>query len=207
AKTVTVGISRPQYSLPSLLLKALEILGAQPDWIKEQDKRVFQTVSQVIANVKGGMLYRVGDSTKPDEPSGEFAPIQVVARFGYSEGKTSRYDSPNPAGGSKRTALRLRRAVWSSGRGGQESLLVTPLFSDDSGECKNLALLHVEFISQASVSQKMNVLRALGGRFHDVVEKLEEQATSCSIEDFVQRVTPRDLVLAPVESLILSISC
>lgn len=207
AKTVTVGISRPQDTLPSLLLKALEKLGAQAAWVKEQDKRVLKALSQVIENVKGGMLYRVGDPLKPDELAREFAPIQVAARFGYSEGKASRYDTPNPAGGSKRTALRLRRAVWSSGKGGQESLLVAPLFSDDSGDCKNLALLHVEFVGQASVSQKMNVLKALGGRFHDVVEKLEEQASSCSIEDFVQRVTPRDLVMSPIESLVLSISC
>ncbi len=207
AKTVTVGISRPQDTLPSLLLKALERLGAQAAWVKEQDKRVLKALSQVIENVKGGMLYKVGDPLKPDELTREFAPIQVVARFGYSEGKASRYDIPNPAGGSKRTALRLRRAVWSSGKGGQESLLVVPLFSDGSGECKDLALLHVEFVGQASISQKMNMLKALGGRFHDVVEKLEEQASSCSIEDFVQRVTPRDLVLTPIESLVLSVSC
>ncbi|MCL5126758.1 MAG: SIS domain-containing protein [Deltaproteobacteria bacterium] len=207
AKTVTVGISRPQDSIPSSLLKALEALGVQPGWVKEQDKRVFKALSQVIEEVIGGMLYRVGNQLTPDEPAGEFSTIQAVARFGFSEGKTSRYDIPNPAGGSKRTALRLRRVVLSSGKAGQESLLVAPLFSDDSGECKNLALLHVQFAKQASVSQKINVLKALGGRYHEVVEKLEEQASSCSIEDFVQRVAPRDLVLAPVESLIISISC
>ncbi|MCX5872731.1 MAG: hypothetical protein NTY51_05785, partial [Deltaproteobacteria bacterium] len=59
----------------------------------------------------------------------------------------------------------------------------------------------------ASVSQKINILRALGGRFHDVVEKLEEQASSCSIEEFAQRVLPRELVLAPIESLVLAVSC
>lgn len=207
AKTVTVGISRPQDSLPSLLIKALDSIGVQPGWVKEQDRRVLKVLSQVIDDIKGGMLYKVGDSLKPIELTREFAPIQVVARFGYSEGKPSRYDKPNPAGGSKRTALRLRRAVWSSGKGGQESLLVLPLFSDDSGECRNLALFHVEFSTTASVSQKINILRALGGRFHDVVEKLEEQASSCSIEEFTQRVLPRELVLAPIESLVLAVSC
>ncbi len=207
AKTVTVGISRPQDSLPSILLKALEILGAQPGWLKEQDKRVLKVLSQVIENVKGGMLYKVGDSGKPTESIGEFAPIQVIAKYGHSDGKPSRYDTPNPAGGSKRTALRLRRAVWSSGKGGQESLLVLPLFGDNSSDCQHLALLHVEFASRASVSQKINVLRAMGGRFHDVVEKLEEQASSCSVEDFAQRIAPRDLVLASIDSLVLAVSC
>ena len=100
AKTVTVGISRPQDSLPSILLKALEILGAQPGWLKEQDKRVLKVFSQVIENVKGGMLYKVGDSGKPTESIGEIAPIQVIAKYGHSDGKPSRYDTPNPAGGS-----------------------------------------------------------------------------------------------------------
>ncbi|MGC8658386.1 MAG: SIS domain-containing protein [Desulfomonilaceae bacterium] len=207
AKTVTVGISRPQDAIPSLLLKAMEELGVQAGWVKEYDKRVIKALSQVVEKVVGGMLYRVDSELTAEGPVSEFANIQVTARFGCSQGIPSRYDVPNPAAGSKRTALRLRRVVLSSGKGGQESLLVVPLFGDDSGECKNLGLLHVEFVTQASVSQKLNVLKALGGRYHEVVEKLEEQVSGCSIEDFAQRVTPRDLVLAPVESLIMSMTC
>ena len=207
AKTVTVGISRPQDSLPSLLSKAIELLGAHPGWIKEQDKRVLKVIAQLIHEVKGGMLYRVGTVSKPTALTREFLPIHVVARFGFSEGKPSLYDQPNPVGGSKRTALRLRKAVWSSGKGGKESLLVLPLFSDDSGECRYLALFHVDFVPEATISQKTNTLRALGGRFHDVVEKLQEQNSSCSMADFIARVTPRELVLSPIESLILSMSC
>jgi glutamine---fructose-6-phosphate transaminase (isomerizing) len=207
AKTVTVGISRPQEALPSLLLKAMEILGVNPGWITEQDKRVIKVVAQVIHDVKGGMLYSVGAALKPSLITRDFFPIHVVARFGFSEGKQSRYDQPSPAGGSKRTALRLRRAIWSSGKGGKESLLVLPLFNDDSGECHNLALFHVDFVEEATISQKTNILRALGSRFHDVVEKLQEQNSSCSMEDFIARVTPRELVLSPIESLILSMSC
>ncbi|MFH0960878.1 MAG: SIS domain-containing protein, partial [Pseudomonadota bacterium] len=207
AKTVTVGISRPQDSAPSIILKAIELLGAHPGWIKEQDKRVLKVVAQTIHDVKGGMLYSVEGASKPAALSGDLFPIQVVARFGFSEGKPSRYDQPNPAGGSKRTALRLRRNVWSSGKGGKESLLVLPLFSDDSGECRYLALFHVDFVQEATISQKTNTLRALGGRFHEVVEKLQEQNTTCSMEDFISRVSPRDLVLSPIESLILAMSC
>lgn len=207
AKTVTVGISRPEDSLPALLIRSIEMLGANPGWVKEQDKRVLKAVAQVIDGIKGGILYNVIASSKSTALSREFLPIQAVARFGFSEGKPSRYDKPHPAGGSKRTALRLRKAVWSSGKGGKESLLVLPLFSDDSGECRNLALFHVDFTADASISQKMNILRALGGRFHDVVEKLQEQASSCSMEDFITRSAPRDLVVSSIESLILSLSC
>jgi len=209
AKTVTVGISRPQEALPDILLKALAELAVSPAQIREADRRLLGSVSYVISGVDGGMLY---DLVKPVAPVGvglrEGAPlIRVVRKFGSSEGRASRYDQPRAAGGSKRTALRLERVVWSPGKSGAENLVLIPIFDETSGDCRGTALFHLKYVPQASLQQKTGVLRAMGDRYHEVVERLEELSNSCTLEEFLERVTPRDLMLAPVDGLILSNTC
>jgi glutamine---fructose-6-phosphate transaminase (isomerizing) len=204
AKTVTVGISRPQEVLPPVLLSALEALSVLSSHIKEQDRRLLRTVSPIIVKVEGGLLYKIVDATR-DTPVNlrDGTPwIQVSKRFGICLGRPSRYDEPRPAGGSKRTTLRIDRGIWSSGPDGIENLLLLPLFDEEAAENKGILLFHLIFQEHASIQQKMAVLRALGTRYHDVMEWLEEISDTRSLEDVLAAVSPRDLVLAPVRTLI-----
>lgn len=205
AKTVTVGISRPQEVLPPLLLRALEELSVAPAQINELDRRLLRTVSPIISDVVGGLLYKVVEMRDgaPSGLLGDIPMIQVAARFGWSAGKASRYDDPRAAGGSKRTVLRLEKAIWSSGKGGEENLLLVPLFDEQEGNCRGIVLFHLNFVPQASLQQKIGILRASGNRYHEVVERLEELSSPLGLEDFLDRVTPRDLMLAPLEAMIL----
>lgn len=206
AKTVTVGISRPQEILPAAILRPLESLSVSPSQLKKQDVNLLNSVSPVISGINGGLLYRVVkmvDGT-PVSLTGETPWIELITRIGSSIGKPSRYDAPKPAGGSKRTALRLERAAWSPGRSGLENLIVIPLFDENKKECQALALFHLDFVPQASLQQKIALLRELGNRYHEVIERLEELSNSSDLEDFLERISPRDLVLAPIDSLILS---
>lgn len=205
AKTVTVGISRPQELITPLLLKAIEKLCGRVDHIKESDMRMLRNLSPIIGEVEGGLYYKVLPETEgllppcpPDSPY-----IQTVARHGICEAKASRYDEPNCAGGTKRTSLRMRRAIWSSGRLGEESLLVVPLYTDRNGECTGLLLFHVVFVQQASLQQKLSALKGLGNRYYEVIERLEDSTHSYSLDDFLGSISPRDLVLTPVENLVL----
>ena len=205
AKTVTVGISRPQVALPPVFLKAMNKLSAQISEIREADLRMLKNIGPIIADIPGGLLYKVLRETDPstlscapDSPS-----IQAAARYGVCEGKESRYDSPNCAGGSKKTALRLRRAVWSSGRLGQENLLVIPLYPDKNDDCTSILLFHVIFAERASLQQKLGVLRSLGNRYHELIERLDDTGVSVSLEDFLDKASPRDLVLMAVDNLVL----
>ncbi len=59
AKTVTVGISRPQELLPGVLLDALQGVSLSPDQLSEPDCRVLRNVSPVIAQVHGALLYEI----------------------------------------------------------------------------------------------------------------------------------------------------
>ncbi len=205
AKTVTVGISRPQVVLSQVLLNAIAGLSADVSLIQEADLRMLKNVGPIVADVPGGLLYKVlyeseapGPSCAPDSPV-----IQTVGRYGVCEGKESRYDAPNCAGGSKKTALRLRRAIWSSGRLGQESLLVIPLYADKNEECSGLLLFHVAFEERASLQQKLGVLRSLGNRYYELIERLDDTGLPYSLEDVLEKAPPRDLVLKPVDTLVL----
>ncbi len=205
AKTVTVGISRPQEVLPEFLTKALKELSASPDQIRESDRRMLRSVAPIVTDIIGGIRYSLVmtvDGIPVDHRKGPW--LQIKSRFGSSVGKPSRFDQPRQAMGSKRTALRLGRAVWSSGRLGRESLLVVPLSDEDADRSGGVLLFHVNFVSQSSQDVKLDILKALGSRYHELVERLQELSGSNSLDVFLDRITPRDLVLEPVDSLILS---
>jgi glutamine---fructose-6-phosphate transaminase (isomerizing) len=204
AKTVTVGISRPQEILPPALLAAVEKLSVSATQIKEPDRRSLRVVSPLIADVNGGLLYNIVRMVEgvPVSVTGDTPWIQVTQRFGSSEGRTSRYDRPRPAGGSKRTALRLERSIWTSGPGGQENMTIIPFISEEKGDCQGLLLFHLTFAPHASIQQKLGILRGLGSRYYEFIERLEEVSDTRPLEEVLERISPRDLILAPVETLL-----
>ena len=206
AKTVTVGISRPQELLPPVFATALEKLTVSPARLREGDRRLLRAVSPLVTDVVGGMLYKVLRTIRGGlvAATKEVPPIQVERRFGISEGRPSRYDTASSAAGSKRTALRLERTVWSPGHSGMESLVVIPLFEDGNHECDGLVLLHLRFADQASYDQKLGALNAMGTRYHELVERMEELSGSTDLREFLSRISPRDLMLLPIDGLVLS---
>jgi len=206
AKTVTVGISRPQETLPPLFLSALGELFVFPARIKEPDRRMLRSVAPVISEVIGGILYKMvpRNGTKRAPLASETPWIQVAARGGYCLDKPSRYDQPRIAGGSKRTVLRLERALWTSGASGEENLVLIPVLDDEEGEWSGIVLLHLNFAAEAPVHLKMGVLRGLGNRYHDIIERLEEVSPGESLEELLEDISPRDLVLTPVDRLVFS---
>lgn len=205
AKTVTVGISRPQEILPTFVVTALEELNTLPTQVQESDRRMLRTIAPIVAGINGGLFYELVEGAgrgRADVHKGPW--LSLTGRFGSSVGKPSRYDEPRPAGGSKRTALRLSRAVWSSGNLGRESLLVIPVFDGEADDRRGVLLFHVDFVSHATKEQKVEILKALGNRYHEVVERLEELSVAHTLDDFLEGVSPRDLMLKPIDSLILS---
>jgi glutamine---fructose-6-phosphate transaminase (isomerizing) len=204
AKTVTVGISRPQELLPDILLTVFEQLSVSPDQLSEMDRRIMRTVSPMITEVHGALVYRMALS--PDGYhvglAGEIPWIEVAERYGSCEGKPSRYDRPHPASGSKRTVLRLERALWTSGRGGMENLVIIPLFKDQGATWDGILLFHLNFVSEASTQDKLEILRGLGSRYHELVERVQEISDTRSLVEILASVTPRDIILAPLDDLL-----
>jgi hypothetical protein len=96
----------------------------------------------------------------------------------------------------------MERLIWSAGSDGQENLLLLPLFNEEHGDCTGILLFHLDFVQQASVKQKLAVLQAMGNRYHDFIERLEELSSPVDLEDMLEKISPRDLVLAPVEKVL-----
>ncbi len=205
AKTVTVGISRPQESLAPIFLNALDKLQVAPSTVRDLDRPALKALSLVIDQVTGGMLYELKEKTKLSSLTDADHPLmQVTRRFGFCDGKTSRYDVPRKAGGSKRTALRLGRMVLSSGKAAQENLLLIPLLEQKSNGYAAIILLHVTFVEQAPLQQKLSLLKSLGARYDEVIERLEEVSSTQPLEIFLEQISPRDLALAPLDTIILT---
>jgi hypothetical protein len=106
------------------------------------------------------------------------------------------------AGGSKRTVLRVERAIWASGASGEENLVLVPLFDEEKGDGEGILLLHVIFVPECSIQQKLAVLRGLGNRYHDIIERIEEVSQGANLEDLLEKISPRDLMLMPVDRLL-----
>ncbi len=206
AKTVTVGISRPQESLAPVFLNALEKLHISPSSIGDVDRPALRALASIIDQILGGMLYELKDKSlkftclsDTDHPL-----IQVTRRFGFCEGKTSRYDKPRKVGGSKRTALRLGRLVLSSGRAGLENLIVIPLLEQKTKGYSSIVLFHLTFVQKASLQEKLTLLKSLGSRYDEIIERLEEIASPQPLEVVLEQISPRDLTLAPLDTILLA---
>jgi glucosamine--fructose-6-phosphate aminotransferase (isomerizing) len=206
AKTVTVGISRPLESLPPIFLNALEKLQASPSAVRDIDRPALRALASVIDQIPGGMIYELMDKgskitslSETDQPL-----MQVTKKFGICAGKPSKYDQPRRSGGSKRTALRIGRMVLSSGRDGLENLLVIPLLEQKAGGCAAIVLFHLTFVEKASLQQKIALLKSLGVRYDELIERFEEIASPQPLETFLDQISPRDLILAPLDSVILA---
>lgn len=206
AKTVTVGISRPQESLAPIFLNALEKLHVSPATVRDLDRPALRAMASVIEQISGGMVYEL--SEKPSTPSylseTDHPLIQVTRRFGFCENKASRYDEPRKVGGSKRTALRLGRMVLSSGKAGLENLLIIPLQDQRTRTCGAIVLFHLQFVEKASLQQKLSLLKSLGPRYDEVIERLEEIAIPQPLENLLEQICPRDLILAPLDTILLA---
>lgn len=195
AKTVTVGISRPQKDIAPLLQRALAELGVAPAGLAERDRQMLMALSPFLAGVEGGALYQVIGG--PYERDGEESPeIQIVRRIGSSVGRASTFDRPGPAAGSKRRALRLGRAIVSTGPNNSERLLLLPVFDEQQWVIQNLALFHLAIIPQASLQQKVALLKDLD-YYEDAFEAYQEVQPTGDFNAFLEAASPHQLIFTP----------
>ncbi len=196
AKTVTVGISRPQQDMAPVIRRTLSDLDVSASGLADRDKQLLITLSPFIAAVAGGALYRLCDQQRDWHDKGAAPTLQIIHKIGCSAGRVSHYDEPRQAAGSKRRTLRLGRAILSTGAGGQESLLLLPVFDKHQWLCEGLALLHLEIIPQASLQQKLILLKGLG-QYEDALETFQDHKPAENFAMFLETLSPHDLIFMP----------
>ncbi len=79
--------------------------------------------------------------------------------------------------------------------------MIIPLFKDERITWDGILLLHLNFVPEAPVQQKVAILRGMGSRYHELLERLQEISETRSLEQVIESISPRDLVLAPLEDI------
>ncbi len=200
AKTVTVGISRPGRAISPLLLEAFSTLDVSAEQLHQIDREVLEIVSPLLAGVAGGLLYQVApDPTAAERPAWT---LRAVRGLGGSTVEQSKYRTPQPATGSKRRVLRTGVTGTATGARGDETLLLVPLRNPTGNVVGQVALLHVEIVPSASLSQKKAALRGLHNKHDELVEELAERRPGVDPDGILQTISPRDLLFEPVHRLI-----
>lgn len=201
AKTVTVGISRPQREISPLVLDSLRYIGFEADDLGPQDRRLLEAISPVVIGLEGCLLYEV-----IYEGSGEVnldkVKIRAIKGLGASDPSQSKYFVPGPVRGTKRKALRTGRLAFTSGATGMESVLLAPLFKGPTPVCTHEVLMHLLFANHASLQQKVEILENLGAKYEELEEMTQELGIADDVGDVINEASPRDLVYGSVKEII-----
>lgn len=200
AKTVTVGISRPQQEIAPLILNAMAELEVNDAHLAQLDREMLEMLSPLVTAVQGAVVYEV--VSRGDDHANPTWEIQAVRATGDSVVAQSRYASPRIAEGSKRRALRTGSGVTATGRNGTESLVVVPLRSPAGNAIAGLLLLHVAVTPNASLQQKVAALKAIDHKFDELTEELAERIPGLSPEKLLGDTDPRSLIFLDVHELL-----
>lgn len=199
AKTVTVGISRPQAEVSPLILEVLTKLDIGLTTLADRDREMLETLSPLILSVDGAVTYAVtarsGDASAPQWE------IQITHALNPDQLRQSRYLTPGLADGSKRKALRTGSAVAGTGRLGTENILVLPLYTPSGTTISGLLLLHLGMAPQASLQQKIALLKAIGHKFDELVEHITELDPAKSLEEVLAAASPTLLVFGEIRAI------
>jgi glucosamine--fructose-6-phosphate aminotransferase (isomerizing) len=201
AKTVTVGISRPQREIAPFVLDSLRGLGFEANSLGPRDRRLLEAISPVIIGLKGALLYEVIYES-PGELNLDKVRIKAVKGLGESAAEDSRYASPGLVKGTKRKALRTGRIAFTAGPKGVENVLLAPIYEGSSPRSSHLFLTHLMLAQRASLQQKSDILDNLGSKYEELEEMTHELAVADDVDDVINETSPRDLVFCSVKEIL-----
>ena len=199
AKTVTVGISRPQAEVSPLILDAMSRLNVALTDLADRDRETLESLSPLVIAVDGAVVYdvtgRSGDATSPEWV------LQADRALDQQQLHQSHYAQPAAATGTKRRALRTGSAVTGTGRLGTETLLVTPLHSPSGTIVSGLLLLHLTVAREASLQQKISVLKNIGHKFDELAEHIADHVPQKSLNQVLSDSAPSLLIFGDLHTI------
>ena len=199
AKTVTVGISRPQAEVSSLILEAMSRLDVALGSLSDQDRETLEVLSPLVTGVDGAVVYditaRSGDAQSPEWQ------LQISQALDPQQLSRSRYVQPAAAEGTKRRALRTGHLVTGTGKLGTETLLVMPLSSPAGTSVAGLLLLHVGVVREASLQQKIAALKTLGHKFDELAEHVADHQPERSLNQLLATSSPALLIFGDLHAI------
>ena len=176
AKTVTVGTSRISEKVAGLLFEALESHGFGKNQLTTNNIVVLRRLQEVVREVKGTTLYRIGGLNILGEPV-EDSTIHVIKKEGSSGRLVSRVETDHRLRGSKRIIVKNGNVFIGRGKRDNRSILAVPVISDGT-KIDYLLLFNVGFKKQVALEKKVD---ALGEKYHHIRNLVEE--TSLAWQD------------------------
>jgi glucosamine--fructose-6-phosphate aminotransferase (isomerizing) len=130
AKTVTVGISRPETAVAEgPLWAALRSLELDPADIAETHRRLVTAFEPLVASVDGATLYELKGLDPLGKPT-DASTIRVVTKTGVAEAIASRNEGERPLTGTKWGVVRRAEAYVGYGQTDGRKLLILPVVGE-----------------------------------------------------------------------------
>lgn len=203
AKTITVGISRPELELSVLVQDLLASLSVDIKQIKQKDLQYLSHISSTIERIDGGILYDVR------LPFNDMPLIKVNKKFGESLHADSRFNEFKTVFGLKSKIFKLQHYLWSNGHQGDENLLFIPVWDTDKSFISNILMLNIGFVSDASIELKYDIIKRLRERYEELVAIIEENVIfdeqkkiTHVINTLIDSFSFREIIVIPFSTLV-----
>lgn len=186
AKTVTVGTSRIADKADTFdftekfegtLFDELAANGLLISQITNKNVVVIKNLQEVVASVKGALLYKISGLNLLGEPTPDTR-IDVVNKTGIIASEVSRVETEHQLKGTKNIIVREGNVYIGKGRKDGRSILVIPVLSasQTSSVIEYLLSIHVGFKNSDQVSL-LNKIKALGGKYTRIKDIILETDT------------------------------
>ncbi len=175
AKTVTVGTSRITEAVTGLLFEALEHNGLSLTQLTNSNIVVLKNVQEVVATIKGSILYEVDDLNLLGVPT-DTSTISLLRKEGSLQNIPSRVETDNRLKGTKKIIVREGNVYIGKGRKDDRHIVIIPVLSSSpatGGMIRNILLLNIALKKDASLFARK---KALGGKFERIKNYVQENS-------------------------------
>jgi len=169
AKTVTVGTTRISEKVGGLLFETLERHGFDKNQLTTSNVLVLRRLQEVIAEIKGTTLYRIGNLSFLGEPV-ENSTIHLIKKEGSSTKLVSRVETDNRLRGTKRIIIKNGNVFIGKGKRDNRNILAIPVMSTGT-RIDHLVLFNIGFKKEVGLKKKVD---ALGGKYDHIRNLVEE---------------------------------
>lgn len=195
AKTVTVGVSRPEEFPAGGLFEALSAWEVKPQDLPFPELLLMEAIQPAVTEVAGATRYAVSALDAVGEPTEE-SELRVIEKVGVAETMRSRSELQPTLRGTKRGVVVTRSLFFGIGRKDGRPVLIIPLTAD--GRCHQLLLLHVVLKSELTLLERVAFLKAFRGRYDDIRHAVTELDVPWN-EELLARLPIEALLFSPPE--------
>jgi len=200
AKTVTVGTSRITEKIETgILFDALAAHKFAPAQLTPNNIIVLRNVQEIVADVKGAILYRIKGLDLLGEVTDKTT-IEIIKKEGVLKPILSRVEMDNRLKGTKRIIVREKNIYIGKGRKDNRSIVVTPITSSSHAKTnviEYLLLLNVSFKDNVPLASK---IKALGGKYERIKNIVQENSVPWE-DKFIELVDMKELFGSSAEKI------